>query len=111
MRGGHWMAATLIGALASAPALAQETRPAINVAVQTIVTSGALDVLREQSNVGARVVYSVVEPLIDAERQNTALPPRPGLATAWKRIDDRTVELPVRAPRWRCRWRQPARRQ
>ncbi len=58
MRGGHWIAATLIGALASAPALAQDTRPAINVAVQTIVTSGTLDVLREQSNVGARVVYT-----------------------------------------------------
>jgi len=78
------------------PAAAQDTRPNITVAVQQIVTSGTLDVLREQSNVGARVVYSVVEPLIDADRQDPALPPRPGLATAWKRIDDRTVELTLR---------------
>lgn len=77
-------------------AAAQDTRPNITVGVQQIATSGTLDVLREQSNVGARVVYSVVEPLIDNMRQDVNLPQKPALATAWRRIDDRTIELNLR---------------
>jgi len=76
-------------------ALAQE-RPEITVAVQQIVNAGALDVLREQSNVGARVFYSIFETLIDYDRQNADLPQKPGLATEWKRLDEKTVELKLR---------------
>ncbi|WP_274425561.1 ABC transporter substrate-binding protein [Chelativorans sp. YIM 93263] len=90
----------LAGALAAStlfttPSMAEE-RPNVTVAVQQIVNAGALDVLREQSNVGARVFYSIYETLIDYERQKPDLPQKPGLATEWKRIDDKTVELKLR---------------
>ena len=54
-----------------------------------------LDVLREQSNVGARVFPMIFSPLIDLDRQGD-LAPVPGLAESWKRIDDKTVELKLR---------------
>ncbi|MBW8636279.1 ABC transporter substrate-binding protein [Hoeflea sp. WL0058] len=79
----------------TSPALSDE-RPDVTVAVQQIVNAGALDVLREQSNVGARVFYSIFETLIDYDRQQPELPQKPGLATEWKRIDDKTVELKLR---------------
>lgn len=88
--------ATVVAAFA-VPALAQDDeRPTITVAVQQIVNAGALDVLRERSNVGNRIFYSVFEPLIDYERQDPTLPQKPGLATEWRRIDDTTVELTLR---------------
>ncbi len=92
-------AATGLAALAatSAPALAQEDpRPVITVAVQDLVTSGALDVMRERSNVGARIFHSIFEGLIDYERQQAELPQKPMLATEWRQIDDNTVELTLR---------------
>ncbi len=89
-------AATLFATVSfTAPACAED-RPQITVAVQQIVNAGALDVLREQSNVGARVFYSIFETLIDYDRQQADLPQKPGLATEWKRIDDKTVELKLR---------------
>ncbi|WP_157019413.1 ABC transporter substrate-binding protein [Mesorhizobium xinjiangense] len=94
----HLFAAALaVSTLLSSPlhVHAQE-RPNITVAVQQVVNAGALDVLREQSNVGARVFYSIFETLIDYERQEPNLPMKPGLATEWKRIDDKTVELKLR---------------
>ncbi len=87
--------ATAAGGLFVAPLLAQD-RPVVTVAVQDIVTSGALDVMREQSNVGARVFYSIFESLIDYERQDPDLPQKPMLATEWTQIDPRTVELKLR---------------
>lgn len=87
--------AATAGSLFAAPLVAQD-RPVITVAVQDIVTSGALDVMREQSNVGARVFYSIFESLIDYERQNPDLPQKPMLATEWTQIDPLTVELKLR---------------
>ncbi len=72
-----------------------DTRPVITVAVQKVSNSNTLDFLREQSNVGARISALFVERLIDLDYQNQ-LQPRPGLATAWRRIDDKTVELDLR---------------
>ena len=72
-----------------------DTRPAITVAVQKISNSNTLDDLREQSNVGTRMACMFVERLIDLDYQG-ALEQRPGLATAWRRVDDRTVELSLR---------------
>ncbi|WP_284179861.1 ABC transporter substrate-binding protein [Rhabdaerophilum sp. SD176] len=73
-----------------------DNRPTITVAVQKVVNSNTLDVLREQSNVGERVFFtSLWEPLISKEWLGN-LSPRPGLATEWKRIDDQTVELKLR---------------
>lgn len=94
-RVGLAIVALLVGM--STVGLAQaEDRPSITVAVQQIVNAGALDVLREQSNVGARVFHSIFETLIDYERQASDLPQKPALATAWRRIDDKTVELTLR---------------
>ncbi len=77
-------------------AIAQaDQRPTITVAVQKIANSNTLDALREQSNVGTRMMTMYVERLIDLDYQGK-LEPRPGLATAWRRIDDRTVEFDLR---------------
>ncbi len=73
-----------------------DNRPSITIAVQKIVNSNTLDVLREQSNVGERVFFtSLWEPLIGKDWLGNLMP-RPGLATEWKRIDDQTVELKLR---------------
>ncbi|MCZ8044205.1 MAG: ABC transporter substrate-binding protein [Beijerinckiaceae bacterium] len=73
-----------------------DNRPSITIAVQKIVNSNTLDVLREQSNVGERVFFtSLWEPLIGKDWLGNLMP-RPGLATEWKRIDDQTIELKLR---------------
>lgn len=41
-------------------AIAQADRPSITIAVQKIVNSNTLDVLREQSNVGERVFFGAI---------------------------------------------------
>jgi peptide/nickel transport system substrate-binding protein len=77
-------------------AIAQsDTRPVITVAVQKISNSNTLDCLREQSNVGTRMATMYTERLIDLNYQGK-LESVPGLATEWRRIDDRTVELSLR---------------
>ena len=83
--------------LLAAPAFAQsDQRPSITVAVQKISNTNTLEVLREQSNVGERVFYSSLwEGLISRNWQG-ALENVPSLATAWRRLDDRTVELDLR---------------
>ena len=77
-------------------AIAQaDTRPTITIAVQKISNSNTLDDLREQSNVGTRLSVFFVERLIDLNYQGQ-LEMTPGLATSWRRIDDKTVELALR---------------
>jgi peptide/nickel transport system substrate-binding protein len=78
-------------------AIAQaDTRPTVTVAVQKISNSNTFETTREQSNVGYRLSASFAEPLIDSDWTGD-LSPVPGLATAWRRIDDRTVEFDLRA--------------
>ena len=72
-----------------------DQRPTVNIAVQKISNSNTLDDLREQSNVGTRMAIFFVERLIDLNYQG-ALEQRPGLATSWRRIDERTVEARLR---------------
>jgi len=77
-------------------AIAQsDARPAITVAVQKISNTNVLDELREQSNLGTRLSTLFVERLIDLNYQGQ-LQQIPGIATAWRRIDDRTVELDLK---------------
>jgi peptide/nickel transport system substrate-binding protein len=92
----------LIGALAAPTILATsrlraqvDPRPIVTIAVQQIVNSNALDVLREQSNVGDRIFNSFLETLIgrNLQSRNEMVP---ALATQWRRIDGRTVELTLR---------------
>ena len=90
------LAAAAAFAFASATAVAQtDTRPVIRVAVQQVSTSGTLTPLREQSNVGSRSFPMIYAPLIELDLTGD-LSRKPGLATAWKRLDDRTVELTLR---------------
>ena len=84
-----------VASLVATVALAQEARPVVKVAVQQVSTSGTLTPLREQSNVGARSFPMIYAGLIDTNRQGDLLP-IPGLASSWKRIDDRTLELKLR---------------
>ncbi|MCW3476121.1 ABC transporter substrate-binding protein [Limobrevibacterium gyesilva] len=77
-------------------AIAQaDNRPTITVTVQKISNSNTLDCLREQSNVGTRMATMYTERLIDLNYQGR-LESVPGLATEWRRIDDKTVELKLR---------------
>jgi peptide/nickel transport system substrate-binding protein len=89
------LASSLPVALA-APALAQsDTRPVITIAVQEITNSNMLEMLTEQSNVGTRIFRNYVEPLVDTDWIGD-MAMRPGLASAWRRIDDRSVEFTLR---------------
>ena len=72
-----------------------DSRPAVTVAVQNMSTSNTLEMLREQSNVGTRIFRNYVEPLIDTDWLGD-MSLIPGLATSWRRIDDRTVEFDLR---------------
>ncbi|CAN1558727.1 DdpA ABC-type dipeptide transport system, periplasmic component [Rhabdaerophilaceae bacterium] len=72
-----------------------DSRPMITIAVQNIATSNTLEMLNEQSNVGTRIFRNYVEPLVDTDwTGDMAL--IPGLATGWRRIDDRVVEFDLR---------------
>ncbi len=72
-----------------------DTRPTITIAVQKVSITNALDLLREQSNVGTRFSAMFSERLIGLDYQGQ-LEQRPSLATEWKRIDDKTVEFSLR---------------
>jgi peptide/nickel transport system substrate-binding protein len=72
-----------------------DNRPTITVAVQKISNSNTLDCIREQSNVGTRMSAMFTERLIDLDYQGK-LDQKPGLATEWRRIDDKTVEFKLR---------------
>jgi len=96
IRRRHILAAPA-AAFLPAPALGQaDNRPAITIAVQKVVNSNTLEVLREQSNVGERVFYSSLWEGLIGRNWRGALESVPGLATEWRRIDDRTVELQLR---------------
>ena len=87
-----------LGSAAALPrfAIAQaDTRPTITIAVQTIANSNTLDNLREQSNVGERTSLMFNERLIDLNYRGD-LGQIPGLAEAWRRIDEKTLELKLR---------------
>jgi peptide/nickel transport system substrate-binding protein len=72
-----------------------DNRPTITIAVQALTTSNTLDPVAEQSNVGSRILNSYVELLIGRNLQSQ-LEPFPQLATEWKRVDDRTLDVTLR---------------
>ena len=77
-------------------AIAQgDTRPAITIAVQRIANSNTFDNLREQSNVGERTAQMFNERLIEIDWRGD-LGQKPGLATAWRRTDEKTLEVTLR---------------
>jgi peptide/nickel transport system substrate-binding protein len=73
-----------------------DARPTITVAVQKISNTGVLDPLREQSsNASEHWLGSILETPI-ARNQQGKLEREPGIAAAWRRIDEATVELSLR---------------
>ena len=83
--------------LLAAPALAQaDQRPAITIAVQKISNSNTLEVLREQSNVGERIFRSSIWEALIGRNWQGQLETQPLLATAWRRLDERSVEFDLR---------------
>jgi len=75
---------------------AQAPRRSITIAVQKISNNNTLDIWHEQSNVGERVFFpNLWEGLITRDWMGNQ-GPVPGLATEWKRLDDRTIELKLR---------------
>jgi peptide/nickel transport system substrate-binding protein len=80
---------------AQAQTATPDNRPVVRVAVQLISNSGALDPLREQSNVGTRVLPMIYAGLIELDTTGD-LKPMAGIAESWKRIDDRTLEFKLR---------------
>jgi peptide/nickel transport system substrate-binding protein len=76
-------------------ALRKKKDSSMRIAVQQVTNTGTLTPLREQSNVGSRSFPMIYAGLIELDRQGD-LSLKPGLATSWKRIDDRTVELKLR---------------
>jgi peptide/nickel transport system substrate-binding protein len=75
---------------------AQGPRPSVTVAVQKITNNNTLDIWAEQSNVGERVFFpNLWEGLILRDWMGSQ-GPVPGLATEWRRLDDKTLELTLR---------------
>ncbi|MFN7009906.1 MAG: ABC transporter substrate-binding protein [Allorhizobium sp.] len=75
---------------------AQGKRPSVTIAVQKITNNNTLDIWNEQSNVGERVFFpNLWEGLILRDWMGNQ-GPVPGLATEWRRIDDKTLELKLR---------------
>jgi peptide/nickel transport system substrate-binding protein len=85
-----------LGAPLAAPALAQaDNRPTLTIAVQRLSNSNTFEPPREQSNVGFRIHGLYAEQLIATDwLGNAAL--TPGLATSWRRVDARTLDLTLR---------------
>jgi hypothetical protein len=70
-------------------------RPVLAIAVQKISNPNMIETPREQSNVGFRISGLYAKPLINIDGIGD-LASRPGLATAWRRLDERTIECDLR---------------
>lgn len=90
-----FVGATMTAQFAQAQTTATDNRPVLRIAVQQISNSGALDPLREQSNVGTRVLPMIYAGLIELDTTGD-LKPKAGIAESWKRIDERTLEFKLR---------------
>lgn len=86
------ISAAIVAGLIAVPALAAD-RQDITIAVQSNPTS--LDPAYLFSNVAWRVTHNVFDTLIVSD-PNDGFRLKPGLATSWKRVDDRTLELKLR---------------
>ena len=87
------LTAVAVCGLSIATQAAAAGRPDFVVAVQK--NPPTLEPLRENSNVAMRVIYNVLDTLIDIDfNDNFKL--IPGLATSWERIDGKTIEFKLR---------------
>src|SRR5690625_1447519 len=67
----------------------------IRVAASGLTINGTLATLREQSNVGRRILPSILEPVIATDVLGD-LSLQPGIAQSWKRINDSDGEVTPR---------------
>jgi len=74
---------------------AGDQRPEIRIAVQLLATSTTLEPVAEQSNVQHRICNSYLETLVGLNLQGQ-LEAKPMLATSWRRIDDKVLEVSLR---------------
>jgi peptide/nickel transport system substrate-binding protein len=84
------LTATAMTALMVAPAYATD----LNVAAANV--SSYLDPGRDHSNVGSQFYFNTFDPLIHKDYATADAKWTPGLATEWKLIDDKTMELTLR---------------
>lgn len=72
-----------------------EGKRILRIAASGLTINGTLATLREQSNVGRRILPSILEPVIATDVLGD-LSPQPGIAESWKRINDRVLEVTLR---------------
>ncbi|WP_037150729.1 ABC transporter substrate-binding protein [Rhizobium freirei] len=68
----------------------------INVAVQSMGNAGSIETVEYSSTAARKFQNSVFEQLIALDLQDPNLAFKPGLATEWKWIDDKTLEFKLR---------------
>ncbi|MBR0655639.1 ABC transporter substrate-binding protein [Plastoroseomonas arctica] len=90
---GAGIAATTLPRFAIAQA---DQRPVITVAVQKISNTNTLEPLREQSNVGERVLTTSIWEGLLGRNYQSRLETTPYLATETRRISDSVVEIKLR---------------
>src|SRR5690606_25039537 len=88
------LASTMLPAWANT-ARADNGQRILRVAASGLTINGTLATLREQSNVGRRILPSILEPVIATDVLGD-LSLQPGIAESWKRIDDRILEVKLR---------------
>jgi len=88
------IAATLSAAvlLAAGPALAGKSDDTFNIGLSKAIQ--VLDPIQADGHHERVIAYNILEPLLYWDAQ--ALEVKPGLATAWKYLDDKTIELTLR---------------
>jgi len=94
------LTASLFASSAISPAWAQinngtSGKRIFRVAVSGLSNNGTLATLREQSNLGRRILPSILEPVIATDVLGD-LSLQPGLAESWSRISDRVLEVKLR---------------
>src|SRR5690625_4156274 len=67
----------------------------VRVAASGLTINGTLATLREQSNVGRRILPSILEPVIATDVLGD-LSLESGIAESWTRINDRVLEVKLR---------------
>lgn len=74
---------------------ASNEKRVLRVAASGLTINGTLATLREQSNVGRRILPSILEPIIATDVLGD-LSLQPGIAESWKRISDSILEVKLR---------------
>lgn len=78
----------------AAGAMAKDTT--VNVALQAMGKAGSLETVENDGTAARKFQNSIFEQLIALDLQDPNLASKPGLATEWKWIDDKTLELKLR---------------